>query len=179
MSHLLSNHRLRPLEPRDLDALYRIKNDPEVTKWLGGFSTGYAMADLVEWLESHRGRRDEVLWAIAQTDSDVCVGHVGLYNIDHRVRVADYGILLSPAVWGKGLGTACTKFAVEYGFGDLNLNRLQLQVLASNERAVRLYRSLRFKEEGRLRQAQYKRGKYIDVLLMGLLRSEYQTDDVP
>ncbi|NLG52108.1 MAG: GNAT family N-acetyltransferase [Chloroflexi bacterium] len=176
MSHLLSNHRLRPLEPRDLDSLYRIKNDPEVTKWLGGFSTGYAMADLAEWLESHRGRRDEVLWAIAQTDSDVCVGHVGLYSIDQRVRVADFGILLSPTVWGKGLGTECSRFAVEYGFDALNLNRIQLRVLTTNQRAIRLYHSLGFRDEGCLREAQFRSGQYLDVLLMGLLRSEYGVD---
>jgi RimJ/RimL family protein N-acetyltransferase len=65
---------------------------------------------------------------------------------------------------------------MEHGFAELNLNRIWLAVLADNVRAERLYRSLGFREEGRLRDAQYKRGRYLDVILMALLRREFSLE---
>lgn len=177
MYHQLGNCVLRPLEPSDLEALYRYKNDPSVAVLLGGFSNGYSLADLRDWLEYHRQRKDEVLWAIAHTDDNQCIGHVGLYQIDHRIRIAEFAIMIGArAAWGQGVGRACTQFALDYGFQQLNLNRIHLSVLASNERAVRLYRSLGFREEGCLRQAQFKNNQYVDVLLMAMLREEYQSN---
>lgn len=175
MNHTIEGCVLRRPEPRDVPVLYQQKNDPAVAPFLGGFSTGYSEADLADWLDLHRKRRDEVLWVIARADNDVCLGHVGLYQIDYRIRSAEFAIMLGDrSTWGKGLGTACTRFAVDYGFGQLNLNRIHLSVLSSNERAVALYERIGFQREGALRQAQYKGGQYLDLIVMSLLRSEYE-----
>lgn len=164
---------LRPPEVTDVDALYRYKNDPDVGDKLVGFTTGYSRADLVRWVEFHNDSTDEVLWVIANSD-DECVGHVGLYQIDHRVGGAEFGILIGDATYrGRGLGRACTQFCIDYAFDRLNLNRVHLRVLTSNEGAAHLYRSLGFRDEGCLRQAQFRNGRYVDVLIMSLLRSEY------
>lgn len=175
MHHIVQGYRLRMPEPGDIEALYEQKNDWEISAGLGGFSTGYAKADLAQWVESHRVRRDEVLWVIAHEDTDMAVGHVGLYQIDHRVGKAEFAILIGDRrAWGKGLGRAATAFVVRYGFEDLNLRRISLDVLESNVRAQRLYRSVGFQEEGRQRQAQYKNGRYLDVVLMAILRDEWK-----
>lgn len=174
MTYRLGDIILRRPEASDLPALYAFKNDPEVASLLGGFSTGYAMADLEEWLQSHRRARDEVLWSIVHAEDGACLGHVGLYRIDHRVRSAEYAIMIGDrSAWGRGIGRACTQFAIAYGFEQLNLNRIELSVLATNQRALALYASVGFVEEGRKRQAQYKDGAYCDVIMMALLRDEY------
>ena len=168
---------LRPLEPADLEALHQQKNDLEIANMLVGFSSGYTMADLRDWLEHHRKRQDEVLWAIVDRESQRCLGHVGLYQIDLRARVAEFGIIVGDkSSWNRGIGRTSTRLAVEFAFRELNLNRVQLRVLATNERAIRLYGSMRFREEGRLREAQFKDGRYVDVIVMGVLRSEYPGD---
>lgn len=180
MNHRVGDYLLRMPEPKDVEALYAQKNDPEIAGLLGGFSTGYSRVDLREWVERHRTRRDEVLWVMADASDDRVVGHVGLYRIDHRVRRADFGIVIGDRdCWGEGLGRDCTLFAIDYGFRELNLNRIAVEVLADNERAHHLYRQIGFVEEGRLRQAQFKRGRYIDVLLMSMLRHERVSDAEP
>lgn len=177
MHHLVEGHLLRKPEPRDVEALYQQKNDPEVASLLGGFTTGYSREDLSRWVEYHRTRAGEALWVIAKADTDRAVGHVGLYEIDHRIRTAEFAIMLGDkSAWGKGLGRACTEFAVRYGFEQLNLNRVSLQVLATNTRARGLYESIGFVVEGTLRQAQFKDGAYVDVILMSILRSEHGGD---
>ncbi len=177
MNFLLGDLLLRRPEPSDLDALYQYKNDPEIASQLGGFTTGYAMQDLRDWLEVHRKKGDEVLFAIALAADNRCIGHAGLYNIDARVRMAEFALLIGDrSLWNRGFGRICTQFCLDYGFYQLNLNRIYLSVLAHNARAIHLYRSLGFQDEGRLRQAQYKDGRYLDLLLMAVLREQYGVD---
>ncbi|MBE0447473.1 MAG: GNAT family N-acetyltransferase [Actinobacteria bacterium] len=174
MNYHIDNFVLRRPEPADIKALYHYKNDPEIAEMLGGFSTGYSIDDIRDWIEFHRQSKDEVLWVIAEVENNRCIGHVGLYKIDHRIRSAEFAIMIGDRSFlNRGLGRSCTKFALDYAFQMLNLNRIYLTVLSTNNPASNLYRSLGFQEEGRLRQAQYKNGQYIDVLVMGLLRAEY------
>lgn len=170
----LGSVRLRKAETRDLEALYQLKNDPEVADLLGGFSRGYSMEDIVDWMEYHREQKDEALWVIVDSETDECLGHVGLYRLDYRVRSAEFAILLGARKrWGQGIGREVSRFIIDYGFKMLNLNRIELAVLEHNSRARRLYHSLGFQEEGVARQARYKNGRYLNVVLMGLLREEY------
>jgi ribosomal-protein-alanine N-acetyltransferase len=166
---------LRPPEQRDVDALLIIKNDREIAAMLGGHNDGYTREGLERWVQFHRNAKDESFWVIAAPQEDRCLGHVALYKIDHRVGHAEFAILLGDrAWWGKGVGRDCTAWMVEYGFSTLNLRRIYLDVLATNERAAALYRKLGFKEEGRLREHQLKNGAYVDVLVMGILRDEWR-----
>lgn len=175
MHLLLSTTLLRKLEPEDAANLYRFRNDPEVARELGGFSSGYSLQAIKEWIERRGKSPDDLVWAIADRDANTCLGHVGLYQIDHRVRACEFGILIGDSSrWGKGIGKEVTSAVVAYGFDELNVNRIDLSVIASNTRAIRLYEGLGFVREGTKRQAQYRAGEYLDVILMSILRSERQ-----
>ncbi|MBA2633521.1 MAG: GNAT family N-acetyltransferase [Chloroflexi bacterium] len=168
---------LRRFEAADLDRLYEYRNDGEVTAQLGGFSVGYSRADLVDWLERHRRRDDEVLWCIAARLDDRCIGQVGLYRVDPRVRKAEFAILIGDrSLQGRGIGKAVTRAVVDYGFCELNLHRVSLQVLVTNERAIRLYEGLGFSREGALRHEQFRGGRHVDVLLMSILEDEWRAN---
>ena len=170
----IDNIVLRQPEKKDLCALYVQKNDPEIAKLLGGFSNGYSNDGLLEWLDFHRECNDEVLWTIAGKEKDDCLGHVGLYKIDQRIRSAEFAIMIGDkSTWGHGIGPKVSWFVIEYGFNYLNLNRIQLTVLSTNTRALNLYKKLGFKEEGIQREAQFKGGCYEDLVLMSILRREY------
>lgn len=170
----LGKARLRKPEPSDVDALFAQKNDPEIAALLGGFTKGYTRADLARWVEAHARAEDEALYVITDAD-DRCLGHVGLYKIDHRVRSAEFAILLGDKkAWGTGIGRACTSFMLRFGFEELQLHRIYLSVLETNERARRLYESLGFVHEGKLRHAQWKGGRYLDVHVMSILEDEWR-----
>lgn len=161
---------LRKPETRDRETLYRMRNDAWNVARLGGFSTGYALQDIDDWIEAHRTRHDEVLWVIAGADTDTCLGHVGLYRLDSRVRKAEFAILIGDPEWrGRGLGRKVTSAVVNYGFSQLNLHRIELSVLATNEAAVKLYEGIGFAVEGTQRDAQFRDGRYVDLLLMAIL----------
>lgn len=173
MNYIVNDLFLRRPEPEDLDVFYQQKNSPEIAAMLGGFTLGYARQDLRDWLEYHRRRDDEVIWTICKRSTNQCLGHAGFYHVDFRVRQAEYAILIGDmAAWGKGIGKRVTEFCLAHGFEQMNLNRIYLSLLATNQRALGLYRGLGFRQEGLLRQAQYKDGQYVDVIQMAVLRQE-------
>ena len=170
----LGSVRLRKPEPTDIEALFIQKNDPEVAARLGGFTKGYTRADIGRWVEFHAAARDEALYVIVDAE-DRCLGHVGLYKIDHRLRAAEFAIMIGDkSKWGTGIGRACTGWALRFGFDELALHRIYLDVLETNERAVKLYESLGFQLEGRHRHAQWRSGRWVDLLSMSLLEDEWR-----
>ena len=173
MSISLDGVVLRRPEPKDVSYLYVYRNNWEVARCLGGFRTGYSLQDLHEWIELHRSLENEVLWVIADEVTDTCLGHIGLYEIDFRVRKAEFAIVIGQkANWGKGLGQTVSRAAIDYGFDELNLHRIELEVLANNARAIHVYEKLGFKREGIQRDAQFRSGQYLDIVTMAILEHE-------
>ena len=63
---------------------------------------------------------------------------------------------------------------LKHGFENLNLHRLWLRVFETNLRAVRSYEKAGFTKEGKFRQAQFIDGIYVDVMIMSVLKTEWQ-----
>lgn len=172
---MTADYILRKPEPKDVPQLYQYRNDWNAIRSLGGFSTGYSIKDLENWVEAHRNRANEVLWVIANKENGDCLGHVGLYEIDYRIRSAEFAIFIGDTnYWGRGLGTRITQDMLKYGFEQLNLHRIELSVLATHDSAIGLYEKHGFKKEGCRRQAQFRDGRYVDIWVMGLLEDEWR-----
>lgn len=77
------------------------------------------------------------------------------------------------SAWNQGCGSEATHLMLQHGFENLNLHRIYLRVYQNNPRAIRAYEKVGYIHEGRMRQAIYKNGKFEDVLLMSVLRSEW------
>jgi len=77
--------------------------------------------------------------------------------------------------WNQGYGTEALRLLLRVGFETLNLHRIFLRVYETNPRAIRAYEKAGFVQEGRQRQAEFKDGRYIDVLVMSMLVAEYDT----
>ncbi|KAI0685163.1 acyl-CoA N-acyltransferase [Cytidiella melzeri] len=88
-------------------------------------------------------------------------------------RNAEIGIALSEKWWGQGFGTEVMDWLVQYTFSGLALHRLSLCVWSSNERAVAMYEHLGFQHEGRIREAVWKEGKFVDKIWLGLLARDF------
>ena len=99
------------------------------------------------------------------------MGLTTLRQIDWINRTAMFGVWIAPDAQGNGAGKAATAQMIAVAFGRLNLHKVALEVLASNERAVSMYRSLGFSEEGRFVGEVFVDGKYEDVIRMALTRA--------
>jgi diamine N-acetyltransferase len=169
--------RLRAITRSDLPFFVEWLNDLEVTRGLIHFLP-FSMEDEEVWFERMRQTpREEHPLVI-----DICseegwepIGNCGLFSIDWRIRQAEFGIVIGAKQhWNKGYGTEALTLIIQHGFETLNLNRIFLRVYANNPRAIRAYEKAGMSVEGRKRQAHYDEGQYVDVILMSILRSEWQ-----
>ncbi len=76
--------------------------------------------------------------------------------------------------WSRGYGTDAIVTLLRFGFDEVNLHRVALEVNEDNARAIACYRKCGFVEEGRLRDHRFRRGEYRDTLIMGVLAGEFR-----
>jgi diamine N-acetyltransferase len=173
--------RLRAIEREDLPRFVAWLNDPEVRHGLMMYMP-ISQAEEEQWFESMlKSPADQhplVIEAITE-EGWVPLGNCGLMGIDWRVRQAEFGIFIgAKQYWNQGYGSDVLQLILRHGFETLNLNRIFLRVFANNPRAVHVYEKAGFVTEGRMRQAHYDEGCYHDVILMSVLRTEWQARQV-
>jgi RimJ/RimL family protein N-acetyltransferase len=168
--------RLRAAERKDIPCWVKWLNDPEVLQGLMLFAP-MSHADEEGWFDNMLRRPAEqhvMVIEIKLDESWIPVGNFGFNTIDWRCRAADVGIFIGEKqYWNQGYGTEVMRLMLSYGFKTLNLNRIALEVYETNPRAIRSYEKAGFVREGCKRQAMYKNGEYVDVIMMSVLRSEW------
>jgi [ribosomal protein S5]-alanine N-acetyltransferase len=109
---------------------------------------------------------------IVEAGSDLPLGGVNFHNIRPDHRRAEIGFWLAP--WGRrrGIGSAAVKAACAWGFERWELNRIEMTTLPDNEGALALGRKIGFTREGLLRSRNFERGKYVDIVMLGVLAGE-------
>jgi RimJ/RimL family protein N-acetyltransferase len=168
--------RLRAAERADVEKFCVWVNDPEVTRYLSLYLP-MSRVDEENWFEAmtKRDQREKTL-VIEVRDGDgwKMIGNCGVFDIDPVNSLAELGIMLGEKdEWNKGYGTETMVLLLRHCFDTLNLNRVYLRVYAENLRAKRSYDKAGFVEEGRQREGVYKHGKYDNVVIMSVLRSEW------
>lgn len=83
------------------------------------------------------------------------------------------------AALGQGPRHRCDEELVEFGFGELRLERIKLRVYDFNAGARRSYAKVGFSVEGTERHATFRRGTYHDDHIMSILRDEWLAQDRP
>jgi RimJ/RimL family protein N-acetyltransferase len=164
---------LRPLEREDAPRVASYLNSPLVRRTLALYRP-LGVAQEGAFLDSLAGNDKDVVLGVVLRDGDVLVGSVGLHRLEFRNRNAEFGLVIGePSMWGKGLGTEATRLMLDHGFGTLNLNRVWLQVFGHHQAAQRVYEKAGFRREGVQREQHYVEGRYVDGILMGILRPEW------
>lgn len=168
---------LREYRREDLPWIRMWVNDPAIVQQLSDiFLYPHALDATEAYLEAILDGSGEARgFVIAELGSEQYIGQVNLDSIDWKNRVGKLGIVIgSQEYLGLGIGTEALQLFIRFAFHELNLNRIELEVYAGNERAIRCYAKCGFQEEGRLRQRYYKQGQYTDVIQMGLLKQEWE-----
>jgi RimJ/RimL family protein N-acetyltransferase len=150
-------------------------NDWEIAQFLKpGIPMPFNLDDEVEWFENHRKSKENFLFAILTLDGDKLIGNCGLHNVNLKNRKAMFGIFIGDKEsWNKGYGTDATKTILRFGFEELGLNLIELEVYAFNPRAIRAYEKAGFRQSGIHRQGLYRNGEFHDEYIMSILREEW------
>ncbi len=172
--------RLRANERADIPLFVQWLNDPEVIRHLTILSP-LSQAAEEQWFENMlKQPSEEQPLAIEVRDNPAAgenwklIGNCSFMDIAWRTASAEAGIFIGDKTeWNKGYGTETMRLLLRHGFESLNLNRIFLRVDDDNLGGIRCYEKVGFIHEGRLRQAHYREGKYLDLLIMSILHSEW------
>jgi RimJ/RimL family protein N-acetyltransferase len=168
--------RLRALDDRDLPHLERWWVEPEwqvfqqqTVRPQPGGSTEELFR---RWSTNESGTG--VGFSIETLASGEFVGHMTLWGASLPSRSGTLGIIIGPTHVGQGYGTDAVRVAARYGFRSMGLHRIGLTVAAFNTRGRRAYEKAGFQVEGVRREAAFLDGDYVDEVLMGLLRQDWE-----
>ena len=171
--------RLRAVTRSDLPQFVEWLNDPEVRAGLLTYLP-LSIENEENWFENmikSPAVQHPMVIEVRSGEEWKMIGDCGFHIIDWRNRSAEIGIFIGEkSYWNQGYGTEVMRLLLKHGFNTLNLNRIALEVFETNRRAIRTYEKAGFVHEGRRRQDIFQEGRFIDVLLMSVLRSEWQDD---
>jgi RimJ/RimL family protein N-acetyltransferase len=163
---------LSPMNAEDVEIYVKWLNDFSVTDGLGSSFTITSLESEKEWLKHNS---NQYQFAIVRLEDDLLIGNCGIQGIDQIRQCAEVGLFIGDEEnRNKGYGEEVLNLLLDYGFDYLNLNNIMLKVFSFNERAIRCYQKVGFKEIGRRRQSYYLKGKLYDEVYMDILKSERQ-----
>jgi RimJ/RimL family protein N-acetyltransferase len=165
-----------------IELFYRGDNDFEVTM-LAGDPLWPRSREAFEAEYDRNAREPHPSWVgfiIYDRATDTPIGGISLRNLDLAIGVGEMGISIGRKdYWGKGFGTEAISLILDYGFTVLGLHNIMLETYAYNERAMRSYLKIGFREFGRRREAQRLGDRRYDIVYMDLLRSEFHSPFKP
>ena len=170
---------LRAQERSDVPIFVRWFNDSETLSFL---SMRAPMSVPMEeaWFNHmvEQQGKDAYHFTMCRLEDDKPIGTLGLFQVDTVNGNAGIGISIGEKqLWGQGYGTDAMFALLDFGFGQLRLERMWLEVYDFNDRGRRSYEKCGFVLEGTERHAIFKRGEYHDVHLMSILRDEWAAQD--
>lgn len=157
-----------------------VAHSEEFTGWIANkevvkYSLSAFLPDRDEcWVRSFISslKDNPTTWDQAIVCDGTVVGYCGLANISKLNRSGEYYIMIGdPKFWNRGLGTLAGKKVLEFGFAKLGLHRIWLTVSELNYGGIKSYENLGFIEEGRMKDACFRDGKFHDKIVMSIIDS--------
>jgi RimJ/RimL family protein N-acetyltransferase len=102
------------------------------------------------------------------------IGNCGIRVNSFDAFEADIGYELDPHYWGHGYAIEAARAIVEFGFAELRLHRIWAETKTDNIGSVRLLAKLGLRQEGRLREKEYFKGRWWDTLIYAILEREWE-----
>lgn len=172
--------RLRRLQNKDCAGMLEWMHDVELVKYFRDDMSSKTGEDALKFIEQadiipQNGR--SVHYAIVE-ESDEYLGTISLKALNLMDGNAEYAISLRRSAQGRGIASAATREVLDIAFNQFDLERVYLNVLSENKRAIRLYEKCGFVLEGEFRNHLCLRGQYLNLRWYAMLRDEYQKNRI-
>jgi ribosomal-protein-alanine N-acetyltransferase len=167
---------LRQACQTDVCAFLKVAQDEAVMRYYGvePYKTKQQVVDEIEWQHRIFADGTGVRWVITERDQGLYIGDVGYCEVKDMHKRAEVGYKLARAYWRRGMMSEALTAVLGYGFGSMGLNRIEALVDPRNAGSAGLLHKLGFADEGVLREYEYERGAFIDLITMSLLRREWR-----
>jgi aminoglycoside 6'-N-acetyltransferase len=163
---------LRPPEPRDVDGLVALFDEPSVARWWPRYDRGRIERELVV------GDDENTTAYLIEVDGSLAGVIQSWEEPDPEYRHAGMDIAVASKWHGRGVAVAALRALARHLVTDLGHHHLTIDPAAANDRAIACYRKVGYRPVGILRQnEQGPDGTFHDTLLMDVLADELVLDE--
>ncbi|SDF22555.1 ribosomal-protein-alanine N-acetyltransferase [Fontibacillus panacisegetis] len=168
---------LNKIEAGDLDEVYEIYSNDKVFEHCGIIPkhNKATVQSMIGHFERDYNKRSRVKWGIFANDEPrKLLGIIEAMDFNQKVDMVTIGYFLAESNWGKGIATEAVEMLLKFLFLDVNINRIQAEVMPMNELSKKVLLKNGFIKEGTLRQASLWSGKgIVDLEMYGILKEDY------
>jgi ribosomal-protein-alanine N-acetyltransferase len=156
--------------------LYKLFSDENVTRFynLLPLTNEQEAQKPIDWFQSRFKDKLGIRWGIAIKGQKNIIGTIGFNNFTKRHR-ANIGYDLQTEHWNNGYITEALKTVINFGFDQLEINRIEAEVMQGNIISEKVLDKLNFKNEGILREWMFWNDKHYDMTMFSLLKADYGT----
>lgn len=159
---------LRPLEPSDIDFLYKWENDTSL--WQYGDTTAplskYLLTDYISNYDADIYKAKQLRLMIQTKYENTIIGTIDIYNLEIFHQRASIGIMIAPEYQKNGYATEALKCILQYSKNILGLRQMVAYVSTDNIRSIKLFENCGFVQSGTLKQWHRSGREFKDVELL-------------
>ena len=166
---------LRQLKMKDAQDIFLYSKDEEVARhvlWEAQKSISEAK-DYIRYMNRRYRNNEPSSWGIIDNYSNHLIGTIGYMNYDENNGSTEIGYSLSRKYWNQGIMTEALTKVIDYTFKNMQVERIEAQHETDNPASGRVMEKCGMKKEGILRHRLYNKGKYVDMVVYSILKSEY------
>ena len=161
---------LRSVEDDDVEFIQRWQNAPEVW-WSMDYDRPFSREDVREDIE--RSRQEGHPFVIEADGRPV--GRIGLNQFRPRDRICALYLFIGEADdRGRGFALDAVATLVGHAFDRMDLVRIELWTLATNDRAIEVYEACGFRREAVLPERSFRNGEWVDHVVMSATPASFR-----
>lgn len=168
---------LKKIEDQHLDGVYEIYSNDNVFEYCGIIPkhNKATVQSMIGHFERDFHKRSRIKWGIfAAHEPDSLLGMIEALDFNQKVNKVTIGYFLAESQWGRGIAAEAVGILLNYLFTEVDVNRVQAEVMPLNENSKKVLLKNGFLKEGTLRQAELWSGKgVVDLEVYGLLKEDY------
>jgi len=166
---------LRPFVLEDSKEVQRLAGDSRIAATTLTIPHPYKDGMAGEWISTHEidfKENRQITFAITDKTDNSLVGSISIRLVSKHNN-AEMGYWVGVPFWGKGYCTEAAAAVVKYAFETLELNKVYAHFMTSNPSSGRVMEKIGMASEGLLRQHVDNGGKYEDLKIFGICKSDY------
>lgn len=167
---------LRSFREEDAPALFQAidANRAHLRPWLNWVDATTKPEHSVKFIQdSHAQQHHQEGLALGIFLNDAIIGCIGMHHWEQNLKRSQMGYWIAKDQQGKGIMQSCCERFTGFLFERLGLNKIELHFVRDNTRSAALAKRLGYTVEGVIRQAYLRNGSFEDLVVSGLLRSEW------
>lgn len=173
---------LRYLTKDDISNMILYRNNKKIAKYQG-FDPNYNEDTMAEFINTHSTNKinPKESWiqiGIEYKLNNKIIGDIGIHveNIGCNFYQTQLGITLNPDYHGKGIAYESINTLTNFLFKEWNCHRIYVEIDTRNNKSIKLFRKLNFREEAHLINNYFFKGEWTSIYIFAILKNEYLQD---